>query len=254
MAGIKGRDPEGVGQEKAQDHNAPLTVAFERWIIKPGVPNQWGLGWYDQSSDGRRWACHECKIEGYAEPGKSKRDLKYHFLAYHFNISSINAGVDARPLQEAPSYSANAGAEAPAVGRRVEGVGPEQPVYINEAGGKQSVSPYRLDLLPPLAILEVAKILKKGADKYGAWNWLQIQSDDHLNHMMQHVMAAIAGDTSEVDPLEHARQAVCRAMFWLEMLLREREPDAAKVRLDPELTKVTERYARSLGFHLDHER
>ena len=95
----------------------------------------------------------------------------------------------------------------------VEGVGPDAPTVVNEAGGKQSGSPYRADLLPALAVLSVAGVLKLGADKYGANNWRAIPSPDHLNHLITHVFAYLAGDTSD----DHLSHAATRALFALEL-------------------------------------
>lgn len=110
----------------------------------------------------------------------------------------------------------------PTPGVLVAGVGPDAPVEINEKGGKQSSSPYRSDLLPPLALLEVAKVTKHGV-KYGEWNWHKIPSKDHLNHALTHIFAFQAGDTSEGETIEHARHAATRILFWLEMLVKEGE-------------------------------
>lgn len=110
----------------------------------------------------------------------------------------------------------------------VDGVGPDAQVVVNEKGGKQSDSPYRADLIPPVAALEVAKVTKHGA-KYGEWNWHKIPAKDHLNHAMVHILAFQAGDDSEGEVIEHARHAACRILFWLEMLVLEaREAEKAK--------------------------
>ena len=93
----------------------------------------------------------------------------------------------------------------------VEGVGPDAPTVTNEHGGKQSGSPYRSDLLPPLALLAVAKVLKGGADKYGANNWHKIEVVDHINHAMTHLLALQAGDGSD-DHLEHAATRILFAL------------------------------------------
>lgn len=94
----------------------------------------------------------------------------------------------------------------------VPGVGPDAPTTTNADGGKQSATLYRADLLPPTAVLSVAKILKHGADKYGAENWRLIPRRDNLNHALIHVYAYLAGDRSD-DHLEHA---ACRLLFALE--------------------------------------
>lgn len=111
----------------------------------------------------------------------------------------------------------------------IKGVGPDQPVVVNELGAGQSASPYRFDLLPPMASASIAEILAHGATKYGEGSYLNIPAKDHLNHAMQHIFAHQAGDTQEGDVIEHAKHAVCRAMFWLECLEREfKNPEGSK--------------------------
>lgn len=96
--------------------------------------------------------------------------------------------------------------------KRVEGVGPDAPTFENEAGGKQSASLYRCDLLPPQACLRVAAVLKHGADKYGPRNWTAIPVDDHVNHAMTHLLAYLAGDDQD----DHLGHAACRMLMALE--------------------------------------
>lgn len=95
----------------------------------------------------------------------------------------------------------------------VAGVGKDAPTTVNAAGGKQSDSPYRCDLLPAQAVLAVAAVLKHGADKYGPNNWRAIPIGDNLNHALTHVLAYLAGDTQD-DHLEHA---ACRILFALDL-------------------------------------
>lgn len=91
----------------------------------------------------------------------------------------------------------------------IEGVGPGAPTVVNEHGGKQSQVLYRFDLVDPIAIFEMTKVLKKGAEKYGEENWRQIPVRDHLNHLLIHVYAYLAGDTQD----DHLSHALCRAMM-----------------------------------------
>jgi hypothetical protein len=104
------------------------------------------------------------------------------------------------------------------------GVAPDAPTATNAAGGKQSASPYRCDLLPPLALLAVAKVLKHGADKYGANNWHLIPVGDHVNHALAHLFAAFAGDSSD----EHLEHAACRILFALDQKLAGRGQDGGE--------------------------
>lgn len=94
----------------------------------------------------------------------------------------------------------------------VQGVGPDAPTVVNDKGGKQSASPFRCDLLPANATLAVAKVLAYGAAKYGDNNWRAIPLQDHLNHVLTHILAYLAGDESD-DHLEHA---ACRMIMALE--------------------------------------
>ena len=101
----------------------------------------------------------------------------------------------------------------PAFAAAVPGVGPSEPVEVNEVGGRQSAVPYRCDLLPPHATLAVAGVLKSGAEKYGPTNWHNIPVADHLNHLLVHVFAYLAGDRQD----DHLAHAACRALMALEL-------------------------------------
>ncbi len=94
----------------------------------------------------------------------------------------------------------------------IPGVGPDAPVHINETGGKQSDIPYRCDLLGGKAILEIARILHKGALKYEENNWRLISCKSHINHALTHIFAYLAGDTQD----EHLEHALCRMMMAVE--------------------------------------
>ncbi|ASA22683.1 dATP/dGTP diphosphohydrolase domain-containing protein [Paenibacillus donghaensis] len=93
--------------------------------------------------------------------------------------------------------------------KKVDGVGKDAPTVTNEFGGKQSEVLYRFDLLDPLAMFEMTKVLKYGADKYGADNWRDIPIEEHLNHLIIHAYAYLAGDKSD----EHLSHIMCRSMF-----------------------------------------
>lgn len=97
---------------------------------------------------------------------------------------------------------------------KVVGVGPTAPTVTNEQGGKQSDSPYRMDLVPAQAIFTVANILKTGAEKYGENNWRKITVEDHLNHALVHAYAYLAGDSTD----DHLGHFACRALMALEQL------------------------------------
>lgn len=100
----------------------------------------------------------------------------------------------------------------------VKGVGKDAPVVANAAGGKQSDSPYRCDLLPPLAVLEVAGVLKAGAEKYGDTNWHKITVGENINRAMTHLLAHLAGDATD----DHLAHAACRVLMALDQKLSGR--------------------------------
>lgn len=103
----------------------------------------------------------------------------------------------------------------------VKGVSPDAPIITNDKGAKQSASPYRCDLLPAQATLRVAEVLAYGAAKYGDNNWRGIPLSDHINHVLTHLFAFLAGDVSD----DHLGHAGCRMMMALEMHL---EPELKK--------------------------
>lgn len=88
-------------------------------------------------------------------------------------------------------------------------VGPDKPIETNANGGSQSFVPVRFDLIDGKALFQMAKVLKEGADKYGVNNWRKIPVEDHLNHLIMHAYAFLAGDRSD----EHLSHMMCRATF-----------------------------------------
>jgi hypothetical protein len=103
---------------------------------------------------------------------------------------------------------------------KARAVSADAPTISNVKGGSQSYIPVRFDLLDANALFAAAGVLHEGADKYGAGNWRLIPVRDHLNHLLTHVYAYLAGDRSD----DHLSHALCRATF------------ALGVELDPEAT------------------
>jgi hypothetical protein len=97
-------------------------------------------------------------------------------------------------------------------------VDPNAPVTTNEHGGSQSDVPVRFDLIDAKALFEMAKVLDHGAKKYGANNWRLIPVEDHLNHLLMHAYAYLAGDRTD----DHLSHALCRATFALGVNLQPR--------------------------------
>lgn len=93
------------------------------------------------------------------------------------------------------------------------GLSPDAPVAENDLGGKQSVVEGRFDLIPPVAMFELAKVMQHGAEKYEPRNWYRIPLDSHLNHLAMHLFAYLAGDRQE----EHLTHVLARAAMAVEI-------------------------------------
>lgn len=94
-------------------------------------------------------------------------------------------------------------------------VSPDAPTTTNAKGGSQSDINVRFDLIDAKAMFEMAKVLDHGAKKYGANNWRKIDVDDHLNHLLMHTYAYLAGDRTD----DHLSHILCRATFALGVAL-----------------------------------
>lgn len=73
----------------------------------------------------------------------------------------------------------------------------------------QSDLQHRFDLIDAPALFEMTGVLYTGAKKYGDDSWRRIPVQDHLNHLLAHVYAYLAGDRSD----DHLSNVMCRAMF-----------------------------------------
>lgn len=85
-----------------------------------------------------------------------------------------------------------------------------EPIEVNERGGKQSTIKGRFDLLPALAIEDIAVVLQHGAIKYGDDNWRTIPSKDHVNHALRHCFSWLI--TQELGELTHAATRLLMAI------------------------------------------
>jgi len=91
---------------------------------------------------------------------------------------------------------------------------------LNEQGQKHDQEKPRYDLLPPVAIDEMAKVMTFGAQKYAPENWRHV--DDAVNRyraaLLRHTFAMMRGE--QLDPetgLSHAAHAMCCAAFLVEL-------------------------------------
>jgi hypothetical protein len=93
------------------------------------------------------------------------------------------------------------------------GLSPDAPITENESGGQQSAIEGRFDLIPPVAMFELAKIMEHGARRYAPNNWRKIPIDDHVNHALSHLFAYLAGDRQD----DHLGHALARMAMAVEM-------------------------------------
>ena len=108
----------------------------------------------------------------------------------------------------------------------------------------------KMNLLPPKAIVEVAKVLTFGAEKYDAENWRKL--DDLQNRYtagaLRHIFAHMDGE--KLDPetgLSHMAHALCCLLFKLEIELEDGESKEEELRE----TDKTEHTARDQSFESD---
>ena len=87
-----------------------------------------------------------------------------------------------------------------------------------ETGKKHDSSKIRMDLLSPIALEEIAKVMTFGAKKYGDNNWRNgLAWSRVIGALLRHVFAFIRGeDTDPESGLSHLSHAGCCLMFLLE--------------------------------------
>lgn len=87
-------------------------------------------------------------------------------------------------------------------------------MVVNDLGGKQADIGCSFHLIPPAALLAVAEVFYKGAQKYERDNWRKIPCEEHVNHAVTHMLRGLAGELSE-EP--HFAHAIARAIMAWEM-------------------------------------
>lgn len=64
----------------------------------------------------------------------------------------------------------------------------EEPVIVNDKGGKQSDIKYDYTLIPGDAMEHIAQSLTHGCNKYGRDNWRLIPRQEHVSHALRHTL------------------------------------------------------------------
>ena len=100
-------------------------------------------------------------------------------------------------------------------------LGNDAPPSVNAQGGKQHHRPYRMQAIPPKAILEVDKVRYIGFNELGYEdeNYKLISKDDHIGRALTHLFAYLVGDDSN----DHLSHAACRILFALELDIEAQE-------------------------------
>jgi hypothetical protein len=86
-------------------------------------------------------------------------------------------------------------------------LGPDAERVTNAAGGMQSKLEHDFTLTDPVANFKLAEVLTIGKERYAKDNWRLISVESHLNHLLNHINAYLAGDTQD----DHLGHALCRA-------------------------------------------
>lgn len=97
---------------------------------------------------------------------------------------------------------------------------------MNELTGKKfDAGKPRMELLPPVALEEVAKVLTFGASKYGAWNWAGgIVYSRLAGAALRHIFAWLRGEQTDPESgISHLGHAACCILMLLEFSSRGKD-------------------------------
>lgn len=84
-------------------------------------------------------------------------------------------------------------------------------------GTKHDTGKPPCELLPPVALLEIAKVLECGRKKYASWNWAKGLSYSRvIGAILRHVYAYMRGEDKDPETgLSHIAHAACECLFLL---------------------------------------
>ena len=87
-------------------------------------------------------------------------------------------------------------------------------------GEKHDTEKPRFDLLPPVAVTEMAKVLTFGAKKYAPENWRQVPDAKarYTAALLRHAFAYLGGEAADSETqLNHMAHIMCCAAFLIEL-------------------------------------
>jgi len=102
-------------------------------------------------------------------------------------------------------------------------------IETNEQGGKQSKILGKMTEVPPLALIEVSKVMGEGSNVYprelnGTPNWHKIDSMSNLDHALEHAVNFLIERNEKDRNYEYMREELshftARAMMALEQFIR----------------------------------
>ncbi len=105
-------------------------------------------------------------------------------------------------------------------------------IITNEKGGKQSAIKGRMTEIPPLALIEVSKVMGLGLTNYpreadGSPNWHKIDSLSNLDHALEHAFNFLEERNKPNRNADFMREELshfaARALMAMEMLIKENE-------------------------------
>lgn len=90
-------------------------------------------------------------------------------------------------------------------------------MVVNEAHKNDDGKP-RVELIPPLALIEIGRVLEFGAKKYGANNWRHGMNWSRFHGAaLRHLLAWFEGESKDVESdLSHLAHAACCLLFLME--------------------------------------
>jgi hypothetical protein len=108
-------------------------------------------------------------------------------------------------------------------------------------------------LLPPLATLEVGKVLTYGANKYSPDNWKKLDSlqERYTSAAMRHLLAHMSGEENDEETdMSHLAHAICCLLFKLEdQLSVESKEEGLREPVIIEYTESDNPLESSYGWH-----